>query len=188
MRSDMPVPENVPSGHAPSLRASLVTGLMLGVGIAGFIDEALFHQVLQWHNFYWNTDEHGRILSDGLFHVGSTLVLLWGAGRLWRGRATSDPLRSKAILAGILIGAGGFNAYDGIVQHLIFHFHLVNEYVCPQPMNGGNSIVTCPRDIPYEVVWIAVAAAVTGAGIAIWRRTVRNAAPLSDATHASHAP
>lgn len=152
------------------LGSSLFTGILLGIGIAGFIDEAVFHQLLQWHNFYWNTGEYGRILSDGLFHIGSTALLLWGALRLWRDRATSEPLRSRAILAGILIGAGGFNTYDGIVQHVILHFHLVNEYACPQPMNGNNSIATCPGDIPYEIVWIAIGAAITAAGVVLWRR------------------
>lgn len=65
----------------------IFTGILLGIGIAGFIDESVFHQLLQWHAFYWATDQHGRILSDGLFHVLSTLVLLWGTLRLWFGTA-----------------------------------------------------------------------------------------------------
>ena len=28
------------------------TGILLGIGIAGFIDESVFHQLLQWHTFY----------------------------------------------------------------------------------------------------------------------------------------
>ena len=160
------------STRAAALRSVLVTGAMLGVGIAGFVDEALFHQLLQWHSFYWSTDEHGRVFSDGLFHVGSTLLLLWGAARLWRASATSSPVRSRGIIAGLLIGAGAFNTYDGLVQHLILHLHLVNEHVCPRPMDD-NSVMTCPRDLPYEIVWIAVGAAVTGIGLVAWRRVVK---------------
>jgi uncharacterized membrane protein len=165
-----PVPGGAVAAPRGRLGPSLITGLLLGIGIAGFIDEALFHQLLQWHNFYWNTSPHGRIVSDGLFHIGSTLVLLWGTLRLWQHRADHGATRSRAVLAGILLGAGGFNAYDGIVQHMILHFHLVNERVCPSPMNGTNSIATCPGDIPYEIVWIAVAAAIAGAGLTVWRR------------------
>lgn len=152
------------------VKSTLVTGILLGIGIAGFIDEALFHQLLQWHNFYWDTTHYGRIFSDGLFHVASTLILLWGALRLWRDRDTPNPQRSAAIFAGILIGAGGFNAYDGIVQHVIFHFHLVNERVCPSPLNGDNSIWTCPQDIPYEIAWISIALLITAFGVMKWRR------------------
>ncbi len=167
--------ENVAIADVKTLRFPLVTGIFLGIGIAGFIDETVFHQLLQWHNFYWGTDEHGRILSDFIFHVGSMLMLLWGAARMWHDRTTYHPLRSKVILAGIPIGAGGFNAYDGVVQHLIFHFHLVDEFACSQPMNGSNSIATCPQDIPYEIVWIGIGAAVAALGIMVWRRAVREA-------------
>jgi hypothetical protein len=68
-----------------------------------FLDETLLHLLLQWHTFYWNTDQHGRILSDGLFHAFSTLLLLWGAVRLWRGQGYwTQPLRS-AIVAALFI-------------------------------------------------------------------------------------
>lgn len=154
------------AGDRPT--SPLLTGILLGVGIIGFLDEAVFHQLLQWHTFYWDTDQHGRILSDGLFHVFSTLVLLVGTFRLWFG-TLPDP---RCLLAGILIGAGGFNAYDGIVQHLLLHLHLVNERVCPAP-ERGNSILTCHADIPFEVAWIALGLLILGAGIARWRHDVR---------------
>lgn len=146
----------------------LLTGVLLGIGIIGFLDEAVFHQLLQWHTFYWDTDQHGRILSDGLFHLFSTLVLLGGTFRLWFG-TRPDP---RLLLAGILIGAGGFNAYDGIVQHVLFHFHLVNEQACAAP-ERGNSIFTCHADIPFEVAWIAAGLLILGAGIALRRRDAR---------------
>ncbi len=33
-------------------RSVLFTGILIGIGIAGFLDETLFHQLLQWHAFY----------------------------------------------------------------------------------------------------------------------------------------
>src|SRR5437763_15570099 len=101
-----------PSDRKTTPRFAFVTGIVLGIGIAGFVDETLLHQLLQWHTFYWYTDQHGRILSDGLFHAFSTLLLLWGALRLWRGRDTWIAPYRYAIVAAILIGAGGFNLYD----------------------------------------------------------------------------
>src|SRR5947208_4920291 len=100
-------------------RSVFWTGFLLGVGIMAFLDETLLHQLLQWHTFYWNTDQHGRILSDGLFHAFSTLVLLWGALRLWRSRNAWVPPARYAIVAAIFIGAGAFDLYDGIVQHAL---------------------------------------------------------------------
>lgn len=164
-------------GKSARLGPVLFTGVLLGIGIAGFIDESIFHQLLQWHNFYWATDQRGRILSDGLFHIASTLVLLWGALRLWRDRASWTAAHSRAILAGILSGAGGFNTYDGVVQHVILHFHLVNEHVCKVATDPNNSILTCRDDIPYEVVWILIGAGILGAGVMLARRALRAGDP-----------
>ena len=161
----------LPQGE-PRLGPAIVTGVLLGIGIAGFIDESVFHQLLQWHNFYWATDQGGRILSDGIFHVVTTLILLWGALRLWRDRASATLLRSRAILGGILIGAGGFNTYDGVVQHVMLHLHLVNERVCSSPMNPNNSVLSCRADLPYEVVWIAVGGAILVTGIVVARQAL----------------
>jgi uncharacterized membrane protein len=161
-----------PSGRKTTLRSVFWTGIVLGIGIMAFLDETLLHQLLQWHTFYWNTDQHGRILSDGLFHAFSTLLLLWGAFRLWRGRATWDSPSRNALVAAILIGAGCFNLYDGIVQHAIFHFHLVNELVCSSPASSRNTVFgICRNDVPYEVVFDLIALVVLGTGIVWWRRT-----------------
>ena len=101
--------------------------------------------------------------------MGSTLVLLWGALRLWRDRASWTAAHSRAILAGMLIGAGGFNAYDGVVQHIILHLHLVDEHVCTIPNDPNNSILSCRADIPYEVVWLLVAAIILASGVVLAR-------------------
>ena len=163
---------------AGSATSALLTGVLLGIGVAGFVDEAVFHQILQWHNFYWATDQQGRILSDGLFHVFSTLALLWGAIRLWRDRLSWSPKRARRIAGALLIGAGGFNTYDGVVQHVILHLHLVNEHLCAVPYSADNSVATCPADVPLEIAWIAVGSLIVAAGVLVYRRgrgTVRRA-------------
>ena len=155
-------------------RSTLLTGICIGIGIAGFLDEALVHQILQWHNFYWATSEYGRILSDGFFHIFSTLLLLYGLFRVWRERMNGMPTSRAIMIAGILIGAGGFNFYDGIVQHAILHLHLVNEHVCDARVtHNNNTLSNCPQDIPYEIVWDAVGFVVLAAGFLFWRRASR---------------
>ncbi len=152
-------------------RSVLFTGVLIGIGIVGFLDETIFHQLLQWHAFYWATDQHGRILSDGLFHLFSTLLLLWGLFRVWRGRAHWRDASGPIIIAGILMGAGGFNFYDGIIQHAILHLHLVNEHVCNLGItHGDNTLANCPQDIPYEVVWDIVGFAILALGFFFWRQ------------------
>ena len=165
--------ENQP-GSRSGISAIFWTGVLLGIGIIGFLDETLLHQLLQWHTFYWNTDQHGRILSDGLFHAFSTLVLLWGALRLWRSRNAWTSPACYAIVAAIFIGAGAFDLYDGIVQHALLHFHLVNELVCSTPASMRDTVLgICRNDIPYEVVFDAVALFLLIVGILWWRRVRR---------------
>jgi uncharacterized membrane protein len=153
-----------------------LTGVLLGIGVIGFLDEALIHQILQWHTFYWGTTRSREILSDGLFHVVSTLILLWGAARLWKDRADHAAGRARRIGGGALLGAGAFNLYDGLVQHLAFHFHLVNERVCPI-VHANNSLSACPRDVPYEIAFDLIAAALVLAGVAVLRRVRRAPQP-----------
>ncbi len=151
-----------------------MTGVVLGIGIMAFLDETILHQLLQWHTLYWNTDQHGRLLSDGLFHAFSTLLLLWGALRLWRGRITWTSPYRNAIVAAILIGAGAFNLYDGIVQHAILHLHLVNELVCSSPASSRDTVLgICRNDLPYEIVFDLLAITILGCGIAWWRSSSR---------------
>jgi uncharacterized membrane protein len=158
------------TGHEQA-RSVLFTGILIGIGIAGFLDETIFHQLLQWHTFYWATDERGRILSDGLFHLFSTLLLLWGLFRVWHGRAHWREASGPIMMAGILMGAGSFNFYDGIIQHAILHLHLVNEHVCNLGMtHGDNSLTNCPQDIPYEIVWDVIGFAVLAIGFLSWQR------------------
>ena len=152
-------------------RSVLFTGILTGIGIIGFLDETIFHQLLQWHTFYWATDQHGRILSDGLFHLFSTLLLLWGLFRVWRGRAYWLASSGSIMIAGILMGAGGFNFYDGIVQHALLNLHLVNEHVCNMSVtHGNNSLANCPQDIPYEIVWDSVGLLLLVIGFLFWRQ------------------
>ncbi len=114
--------------------------VILGLGIGGFFDGIVLHQVLQWHhmltdvepltsmsNFEFNT------LWDGLFHVfayvctlvGIALVgiaLVWGADRLPGFRWPT-----KLLLGGLLIGWGTFNVVEGIVDHHVLQIHHVRS-------------------------------------------------------------
>ena len=137
-------------------RSLLQTGLILGVGVVGTLDEVVLHQLLQWHNFYVHTTQYWRTASDGLFHVVASALLFGGAMRLWTGRrlisASGD---GRALTAGILLGMGGFNLYDGTIQHKLLQLHPVRE--------GAVDI------LPYDVAFNAVAVVLLAAGWLVWR-------------------
>ena len=85
----------------------LLPAVLVGIGIAGTLDEALLHQILNWHHFY--TDgESVEMLTDGLFHLLSTGSLVAGLVMLWR-RGARPRLRRgfHRCCAG---GAGGGSA------------------------------------------------------------------------------
>ena len=65
-------------------------GIVLGIGLGGFVDGIVLHQILQWHNMLSNwmpptTLEamHVNMVWDGLFHAVVWLVTLVGVLLLW---------------------------------------------------------------------------------------------------------
>jgi uncharacterized membrane protein len=137
-------------------RSVLWASVPLGIGLIGAIDEIIFHQLLQWHNLYVDASERWRIFSDGLLHTFTLAMLFYGAWRLWQQRQPfSTIVSSKPFWAGILLGGGGFQLWDGIVDHWLLRLHPVRE--------GVDDIWL------YDVAWIASALVMLGAGWLIWR-------------------
>ena len=129
------VPTSGPSsvGEPPSAAASL----MYGVGLGGFVDGIVLHQILQWHHMVSATGDHPvttvaglevNTLADGFFHlvtwmvvVGASVVTLaqWRQGRL--------PPSWRLHLGGLLAGWGGFNVVEGLVDHQLLGVHHVRD-------------------------------------------------------------
>jgi uncharacterized membrane protein len=128
------------SGRQPRLA---LPGVVLGVGLGGFVDGILLHQILQWHHMLTstNTDNvgiryypagtvHGLKVNtvwDGVFHTFTWLAVLTGlallAARVSRGRGR---LWSSRVLWGwMLVGWGVFNLVEGIVDHHVLGIHHV---------------------------------------------------------------
>jgi uncharacterized membrane protein len=128
--------------------------VLVGIGVAGSLDEIVVHQLLRWHHFYDRGSQAAGLIADGVFHLGSTAVLVVGLVLLVkRWRAGSGP-RRRAV-AGILLGAGGFNLYDGIVQHKLLGLHQVRAGVT--------------NSLPYDVAFITLAALVLLFGLLLLR-------------------
>jgi uncharacterized membrane protein len=137
-------------------RSLLRIGAILGIGMVGTLDEVLLHQLLQWHNFYVHTTSYWRLVSDGIFHLVSSGMLVIGALLMWaRGYQLGAPGEGRALAAGLLFGMGGFNLYDGIIQHKILQLHPVREGVA--------------NLLPYDLAFNGVALALLLAGWWLWR-------------------
>lgn len=153
--SDVPA-----EGADRALRRTIWSGGLAGVGLAAFIDETVFHQLLHWHHFYDKSTPAVGLVSDGFFHAFGFTAMVVGlflmADALRRGSFV--PKRWRAAL---LLGWGGFQLYDGIVQHKIFRLHQIRYHVTVWP---------------YDLTWNGIAAIMIIVGALLLRG---RAAPAS---------
>jgi uncharacterized membrane protein len=135
-------------------RSLLWPAVLVGIGVAGSLDEIVLHQLLRWHHLYDRGSQAAGLIADGIFHLASTATLVIGLMLLVRRwRTGPGPLRQA--VAGVLVGAGGFNLYDGIIQHKLLGLHQVRA--------------GAPNNLPYDLVFIGVAAVVLLAGLLLLR-------------------
>ncbi|GAB3347900.1 DUF2243 domain-containing protein [Modestobacter lapidis] len=140
---------------------SVGTGVLIGVGVAGFVDEVVFHQLLHWHHFYDRGTSAAGLVSDGLFHAFSwtaVVVGLFVLADLHRRQATVP----RRVWAGGLTGAGAFQVYDGLVHHKLLQVHQVRYGV---------------DLLPYDVAWLVSGAVPLVVGLLLLRGPAR---PLAD--------
>ena len=113
-----------------------VGGILLGLGLGGFFDGIVFHQVLQWHHMLSSagypptTVENLRmdVLADGLFHVSTFAFVVFGIYLLWNASRRQHKRWSGSLLFGsLLIGFGLFNVVEGLIDHFWLGIHHVNE-------------------------------------------------------------
>jgi uncharacterized membrane protein len=124
-------------------------GVLLGIGMMAAIDEIVFHQILAWHHFYDRDTSEIALLSDGLLHAASLFALVAGFFLLLDARRRGA-LRPRVAVAGFLVGLGGFQLWDGIVDHKILRVHQIRYGV---------------DVLPYDVVWIVAGSALLVVGL-----------------------
>jgi uncharacterized membrane protein len=156
-------PSQLPAGYrVPRLTRSVWSGVLVGVGIAAFVDETVFHQLLHWHHFYDKSTPAAGLVSDGLFHAFGWFAVVIGLVMVADLRRRAG-LVGRGLLAGILVGTGFFQLYDGTVQHKLMGLHQIRYHV----------------DIaPYDWTWNILAGVMLLVGAALLRsarRQVRTA-------------
>lgn len=100
------------------------SGILFGIGIVAFLDDAIFHQILHWHHFYDKSTTDIGLISDGLFHAFSWFATIGGLFMFANLRRLHVFWLSRWS-AGVFLGAGGFQLYDGIIQHKIMRIHQI---------------------------------------------------------------
>jgi uncharacterized membrane protein len=120
-----------------------IAGFLIGVGMGGFVDGIVLHQILQWHNMVSNwipptSMEAMRInmFWDGVFHALVWLVTLAGIFMLWSAAYRLEEIPSLPAFVGqFLLGWGWFNLIEGIVDHQILRLHYVRQVPDPTAYN-----------------------------------------------------
>jgi uncharacterized membrane protein len=126
-----------------------LAGILLGVAVMAAIDEIVFHQILGWHHFYDRSTPDIALLSDGLLHAGELFVAVAGVFLLLDARRRDD-FRAGAVVSGLLVGAGAFQLFDGLIDHKVLQVHQIRYGV---------------DLLPYDLAWNAAGAALLIGGI-----------------------
>jgi len=110
---------------------------LLGIGLGGFIDGIVLHQILQWHHMLTGTAAHpsttvagleANTLADGFFHLATWIIVLVGttmAVRAWQRGELAPPWRAH--VGRLLAGWGAFNLVEGLVDHQLLGIHHVRD-------------------------------------------------------------
>jgi uncharacterized membrane protein len=140
-------------------------GLLLGVGLGGFVDGIVLHQILQWHHMLTAdgccpastvAGLEDNTLADGLFHVSTWLALVVATAamvRQWQRDRSPPPGRWVMGLA--LAGWGLFNVVEGLVDHLVLGVHHVRDDI--------------GAPLGWDLGFLALGAALVAGGLALAR-------------------
>ncbi len=116
---------------------SRASGLLYGLGLGGFVDGIVLHQILQWHHMVSAVDQYPvttvaglevNTLADGFFHVATWFLVVAGSMAAlvaWR-KGRLAPSWSFH-LGLVLTGWGIFNLVEGVVDHQILGVHHVRD-------------------------------------------------------------
>lgn len=116
-------------------RPLIAAGTLLGIGMGGFVDGILFHQILQLHNMLSATRPPTTLVNveinmvwDGLFHALTWTMTALGLALLWRAGERPDvPWSRRTFVGSLPLGWGLFNLVEGIVDHYLLNIHHVYE-------------------------------------------------------------
>lgn len=122
---------------SPARPPSKVAGVLYGLGLGGFVDGIVLHQILQWHHMVSHREDYPmttlaglevNTLADGFFHLATWLLVLaasiatlvsWRQGRIAPNWSFHFGL--------LLLGWGIFNLVEGIVDHHLLEVHHVRD-------------------------------------------------------------
>jgi uncharacterized membrane protein len=125
-----------------SSNVSRTPGILLGLGLGGFLDGILLHQILHWHNMgsarlppATFDALQTNMRWDGFFHAAVWVFCVIGVYRLLnharRGLILPGP---RAFTGLLLMGWGIFNLVEGSIDHHLLALHHVRDLPVHVPL------------------------------------------------------
>ena len=116
-------------------RPFIQAGIVLGVGLGGFVDGIVLHQILQWHHMLTSAgypatsigNMEVNMVADGLFDATTWVITVIGLVLLWRAKIQDEQPPMRIFVGSIAIGWGLFNLVEGIIDHHILGIHHVRS-------------------------------------------------------------
>jgi len=116
-------------------RPFIQAGIVLGVGLGGFVDGIVLHQILQWHHMLTSAgfpatsirNMEVNMVADGLFDATSWVITVMGLALLWGAKKQKELPPVRTFIGSLTIGWGSFNLVEGIIDHHILGIHHVRS-------------------------------------------------------------
>jgi len=144
------------------LPTATVPTILLGLGLGGFFDGIVLHQILQWHHMlsaHTPPDSLANLelntLADGLFHASTWVLTSIGLFLLWAAMRRGAPLGWNRLIGGLLAGWGAFNIVEGLIDHQLLGVHHVRSG---------------PDELLYDIGFLMWGAVMLGIGVWLLRR------------------
>ena len=120
----------------------LTGGVVLGIGLGGFVDGITLHQIAQWHNMgsailppVTMAAMSQNMVWDGLFHLATLGVTLIGVFMLWsEAHHRTMPETATRLIGELLVGWGLFNLAEGVINHHLLNLHHVRDLPVHEPI------------------------------------------------------
>lgn len=162
-------------GHTHPRRSITLPAILIGVGLGGFFDGIVLHQILQWHHMLTSTRDYPattvaglevNTLWDGLFHAVTYVFVGIGIFMIWsRAREGGVVWSWKSLLGRSFEGWGLFNLVEGVIDHHILGIHHVRQG---------------PNELAWDLGFLAFGALLVAGGWTLARADVPLSRPRAD--------
>jgi uncharacterized membrane protein len=156
-------------------RRLVAAAVLLGLGLGGFFDGIVLHQILQWHHMVSTPTPPDTLanlelntLGDGIFHAATWILTVAGVFVLMSSNGARNEVGGlQTLIGGALVGWGLFNVVEGLIDHHLLGLHHVRPG---------------PDELLYDVAFLGWGAAMLAIGAAAIRSATQRRVSADSAT------